>query len=75
MKWSMVAPGVTWEEMGGNSRRKALGGNTSRQTASRSPLNAFVCCNLSAALLVGVHVVQVHENGVVAALLIGSYPK
>merc|ERR1719434_79397 len=75
VKWSIVTPGVTWEEVGGNSRRKALGGNTSRQPASRSPLNAFVCCTLWVALLVGVHVVQAHENGVVTALLVGSHPE
>ena len=62
MKWSIVTPGVTWEEVGGNSRRKALGGNTSRQPAS-------------VALLVGVHVVQAHENVVVTALLVGSHPE
>ena len=49
VKWSIVTPGVTWEEVGGNSRRKALGGNTSSQTASRSPLNGFVCCTLRVA--------------------------
>ena len=62
VKWSIVTPGVTWEEVGGNSRRKALGGNTSRQPAS-------------VALLVGVHVVQAHENVVVTALLVGSHPE
>merc|ERR1719434_361475 len=61
VKWSIVTPGVTWE-VGGNSRRKALGGNTSRQPAS-------------VALLVGVHVVHAHENVVVTALLVGSHPE